>query len=147
VLHDTSLHLQRHGFASASYACGLLLYTVAAEKLSPAEKYAPYANIGAFQISADTMKYAKGLFLSLYLPWGRLYSRPWRGLVPPALIGPHADLIGRFYGAEHRAIFLDAVEAQDHLYKEIPFFAYVKILIGELARCFLRRTIKRGRSS
>jgi predicted O-methyltransferase YrrM len=143
VLHDTSLHLQKHGFATASYACGLLFSTVTADKLIPAEKYAPYANIGAFQINSDTRKYVTGLFLSLYLPWGRLYSKPWRELVPQALIKPHAELIERFYGTECRAMFLEAVEAQDHLYKEIPFLTYKRIMIGEFARSFVKRTIKR----
>jgi len=138
VLHDVSLFLKKGGFKTASYACGLLLSSVTADILMPVEKYAPYANIGAFQITGDTRKYIKNVFMSLFFPWGRLYAKPWRELVPQAVITPVADLFGRYYGDEYQALFLDSVKAQDDLYSEISFLSYVGILIGE----FLRSIVK-----
>ena len=142
VLHDISLHLQKKGFATASYACRLLYATVAAEKIIPAERYAPHANIGAYRICADTLKYAKNLFLSLYLPWGRLHAKPWRELVPHDVINSNADLFLRCYGQEYREMFLDAVKAQDDLRKEVSLFAYLKMLCGESARAVVKRIKK-----
>ena len=146
VLHDISLHLQRLGYATASYAGRLLFQTVTAEKLLPVEKYAPCANIGAFQVNSDTRKYAFDLFSSLYLPWGRLYSKPWRELVPQRLIEPHACMFEKTFGAEYRDMFLGAVQAQDALYDEISLIAYIKILIGSFMRSVVKR-LKRKRKA
>ena len=139
VLHDISLHLQKIGYATASYAGRLLFQTITAEKIVPAEKYAPCANIGAFQVNDDTRKYISDLFLSLYLPWGKLHSKPWRELVPQRLIEPLATAFEESYGAEYRDMFLGAVKAQDDLYREIPFFSYVMILFGMFARGVVKR--------
>ena len=138
VLHDISLHLLRGGYATASYACRLLFDSVAADKLTPKEKYAPSPNIGAFQISEDTRKYVYNLFSNLFLPWGRPYSKPWQEIIPPRLIGTYTDLFGRFYGAEYREMFQDACAAQDNLYKEVSYLTFVKILCGQ----FVRGTVK-----
>ena len=146
VLHDISLHLQKIGYATASYAGRLLFSTVTAEKVLPAEKYAPCANIGALRINSDTRKYIFNLFSSLYLPWGRLHAKPWRELVPQSLIEPHADLFEKSYGAEYRDMFLGAVKAQDDIYGEISFFSYIWILFGSFARGAVKR-LRRKRKS
>lgn len=134
VLHDISLHLTRGGHATASLACRLLFDTVVADKLVPKKKYADFPNIGAFQVGEDTRKYVYNMFSSLYLPWGKLYAKPWRELVPYQLIEQYAKAFEGFFGKEYKEMFLEAVKAQDSLYENVSFLSFIKILCGEFAR-------------
>ena len=142
VLHDISLHLTKGGYATASDACRLLFDCVVADKITPKEKYANFPNIGAFQVGPDTRKYVYNMFSSLYLPWAKLYAKPWWELVPKQLIGEYAQAFERYYGAEYKEMFLGAVEAQDELYKNISFVSYIQILCGQ----FIRAVVKLGRT-
>ena len=131
MLHDISVHLSRIGFATASYACRLLFDSVAADKLTPKEKYSAAANIGAFQINSDTKKYVYNIFSSLFLPWGVPVSKPWHELVPKRLIETYSTFFLKHYGAKYSEMFDEAHTAQAQLYKEITFFVFAKILIRQ----------------
>jgi len=131
VLHDISLGLGRKGYIAAGNANRILFSTVAGEKLTPQEKYAPFPNIGAFQVSVDTRTYLYNMFSSLYLPWGRLYARPWKMFVISELIKIYAETFKRFYGIKYHDMFLDAVKAQDTLYKNVSFFTFTLQLVWQ----------------
>ena len=68
VLHDVNLHISR---SEGALACRYLFsHVVSDAKIYPVSDYEFYfANIGAFRVTDDTVKYVRNLFESLLIDW------------------------------------------------------------------------------
>lgn len=73
ALHDTALcFFDNH---SKTFATRILLDTAVGKKIIPPRLSEKDANLGAFEITADTYKYVRNVFSVLCMPWGYLLDR------------------------------------------------------------------------
>ncbi len=108
ILHDITLHYL--GMKKRNHlACrNLFGHVVSDEKFSPVSDYEGLpSNIGAFKVSANTVKYACNLFESLLIPW--------EAEVKPEDLETVSAIIKKYYAPELYEFFCDAVDFQKHL--------------------------------
>lgn len=108
VLHDISLQWSNE----RSLACKYLFdHVVSENKVSPAPDSIPmFANIGAFQITNDTHKYIKDVFMSLTVPWGRWSD--WKKREDVQDFGDVSKIIKKYYNDELYRIFEQSIDFQ-----------------------------------
>ena len=119
VLHDLSLYLNLQyydlsDFPSIYLAAKILFSSVAAEKIILNDKKyiseKVLSNIGAFQVTSDTVKYIDGVFHSLTIPW---FFFPDSGTLNSV-----RNIVKNHYDKTKLALFDDAVNVNYYLKAE-----------------------------
>lgn len=109
VLHDISLQWS----SEYSLACKYLFdHVVSENKLMPTPDSIPlFANIGAFQITNDTHKNIKDVFMSLTIPWG-IWSDNWKTHGDFPDFEDVSKIIKKYYCEEFYEIFEKSIDFQ-----------------------------------
>lgn len=125
VLHDIALFYRRT--QRKALACRYLWgHVVSEEKLTPCLDDIPFfANIGAFRITEDTVRYVSDLFQSLVLPWEIAVSDEDLASVD--------KIVQRHYPADLHQIFTDAVSFQKCLLPQRDVTGAFKEFIKQLS--------------
>ena len=107
VLYDVALNQQNPNMPEY-FSNAALFSAVTAEKFLNFDERAPfrYPNIGAFQVSQQTVDHIDNVFLSLILPW--------KYLPPEKEIVAYRRLYRRFYPAELCEIFQEAIDMNSY---------------------------------
>ena len=108
VLHDISNYIYS-GASRRILACRYLFgHVVSGEKISPVSDYGSLpANIGAFRVSEDTVKYIDNVFSNLFLPWGaEVFQKDMEDI---------KHIISSYYSRELYESFCSAVDLQKYL--------------------------------
>ena len=106
-MHDVALNQQNPNMPEY-FSNAALFSAVTAEKFLNFDERAPfrYPNIGAFQVSQQTVDHIDNVFLSLILPW--------KYLPPEKEIVAYRRLYRRFYPAELCEIFQEAIDMNSY---------------------------------
>jgi len=117
VLHDLSLYMGQFdglfSFRRLSLATKFLFNSVVAPKITISSNDKEYIsanilpNIGAFQITSDTLKYIDGVFHSLTVPWGFMPDND--------IIDSVRNIVKNHYDKTKLVLFDDAVKANYYL--------------------------------
>lgn len=128
VLHDIALFYRRT--QRKALACRYLWgHVVSEEKLTPCLDDIPFfANIGAFRITEDTVRYVADLFQSLVLPWAI-------GVNDEDLASVD-KIIQKHYPAALHQVFTDAVSFQKELLTQRDVMGAFKEFIKQLSPGF-----------
>lgn len=113
VLHDISMYLD----GEDAFACKYLFdYVTSENKVAPLSEHVPniFPNIGAFQITPDTHKYIRDVFMSVALPW-----RDKPDQVNANDLAKIQSVITENYSIELVNLFKDAVAAQSIYYNNL----------------------------
>ena len=90
ALHDTALYFFNDHYKA--FATRILLDTAVGKKITPPRLSEKDANLGAFEITADTYTYVGNVFSVLCMPWGYLLDRRQFQI--------YHDFFLRYYGSE-----------------------------------------------
>lgn len=132
VLHDISLYLLNSRNHSDCLATRYLFNAVVAKKIVPEKykgltNYTQLPNIGAFQVSDDTLNYIENVFLSLYVPWKMITEK--------RILDSISGIVERHFPQKYAPMFRDAIRVNTYLKcKELKSVNDLAMIMKQIGR-------------